>query len=333
MEQSSNESSVLSQEANTGTEITSPAPSPEIKGTPSTQPQGTSPTLEIKGATTEEASETPEIPAYQPNWKFKVSGEEKEMDEWIRPAIKDAETEKKLRKLYEDAYGLEPVKASREKIQQEHQELKQNYQSLHSSVEEAMTYKHQGNLGMFFQKTGVSDDQIAKYMLEKINRSNLPPEQQQVYNELDAKRNQELQLARQLEESDTRYREIASKAKEWEVDQWLAKPEVSSIVERYDGLNGKGSFKNYVAEVGEYLFHKNSGQDVAAEIAVNTVLQRLGNAYRGQQASSPGSTESATPTKELPVIPNVSGKNVSPTQKSVRSIDDLRKLSQEARGA
>lgn len=325
MEQQSSNEEVLSQ--NQSAEAPS-TPAPEAT-TPETKPADLA-GLKAASLTLESEKPKEEAPSYQPNWKFKVNGEEKEMDEWIRPVIKDADTEKKLRKLYEDAYGIEPLSKVRDNLSKENLELKQNYQSLHTDVSEAMTYKHQGNLGMFFQKTGVTDDQVAKYMLEKINRSNLPPEQQQVYNELDAKRNQELHLARQLEESDTRYREIATKAKEWEVDQWLAKPDVFSIVDRYDGLNGKGAFRRYVGEYG-VMHHHTYGEDPSAETAVNAVLQRLGQAYRGQQASvQQGSPESA-PTKELPVIPNVSGKNVSPTQKSVRSIDDLRKISQESR--
>ena len=273
---------------------------------------------------------TPEAPAFNPNWKFKVLDKEHEVDEWVRPVVKDAESEKKIKELYEKAYGLEPVKASRDKIQKEHEELKTNYTSLYQDVSEAMQFKQQGDLGSFFQKVGLSDDQLAKYMLDKINRQSLPPEQQQVYNELEAKKRAEYYQAKQLEETEGRYRQIASQAREWEVDQWLARPEVNQIVERYDSANGKGAFKEYVAEFG-VMHHSTYGEDPTVEAAVSSVMKRLGNAYAGQQAAPAPMQQSQNQEKPLPVIPNVSGKNVSPTRKSVRSVDDLRKIATEAR--
>ena len=270
-----------------------------------------------------------EAAPFSPNWKFNVHDKDYEVEEWLRPVVKDAETEKKIKELYTQAYGLEPVKASRERLQKEHEELKSNYSSLYNDVYEAMSYKQQGDLGGFFQKVGLTDEDVAKYMLEKINRQQLPPEQQRVYNELEAKRKAELYQARQLEELQTQNRTMASQQREWEVDQWLARPDVSSIAERYDASNGRGSFKRFVAEVG-VMHHSMYGEDPTVEQAVGVVLKRLGDAYKSQPAPVSQAPQN-NQEKPLPVIPNVSGKNVSPTRKALRSVDDLRKLSEEAR--
>lgn len=274
----------------------------------------------------EAGQEADNAPAFSPNFKFKVSGEEKEMDEWIRPVIKDAEIEKKIRKLYEDANGLEPIAKWRDKLQADNQDLSSKYSTLYNDVSEAMQAKHRGDLGTFFERTGVSDEQVAKYMLEKINRQQLPPEQQQIYNELDAKRRAEVFQARQLEETETKYREMASQAREWEVDQWLNKPDISSIVGRYDAANGKGAFKHFVAQQG-VAHHAIYGEDPQVETVISTALKILGDAYRNQTV--PQSIVQPNGEKTLPVIPNVSGKNVSPTHKNVRSVDDLRKIQRE----
>lgn len=328
MDQTSNNE--VQQTTTTAPETTQAAPQ-KTEAAPATQDIGVKGAIDaaIAKVAGEEKKEV-ESPAYTPNWKFKAMGEEKEVDEWVRPLIKDAETEKKFKEIYEKAYGLDHFKGKLEKTQAEHQELKANYHSLYNDVSEAMTFKQQGNLGAFFQKVGLSDEDVAKYMLDKINRQNLPPEQQQVYNELERRRQQEYYQARQLEETETRYREMASQAREWEVDQWLAKPEVSQVVQRYDATNGPGSFKRFVAEMG-VMHHSTYGEDPPVETVVSTVMKRLGDAYRSQPASPPPQVQN-NQEKPLPVIPNVSGKNVSPTRKAVRSVDDLRKISQEANG-
>lgn len=286
----------------------------------------------VEAQTTAGAPET-SAPAYEPNWKFKAADKEHEIEEWARPLVKDADTEKKVKALYEKAYGLDQVLSKKEESQKQFTELKTNYENLYTEVAEVMTLKNQGDLGTFFQKVGVSDEQVAKYMLDKINRQNLPPEQQQVYNELDAKRKLEYQQAKQLENLESRNRQMATQAREWELDQWLTKPDVTSMVERYDSVNGRGSFKNSVAEIG-IQYHAMYGEDPSVEKAVSIALdnwKKLEAVFRGQQ--SPGVPSTPQPTnqeKPLPVIPNVSGKNVSPTSKAVRSVDDLRKLSAEA---
>lgn len=326
MEQSNNETQVLSSESQV------PAQEPQAPET-KTQTQDTGIKGAIEATVDKVAGETP-VDAYTPNWKFKVLDKEHEVEEWLRPVVKDADSEKKIKELYEKAYGLDPVKASRDAVQKELAEVKKDLPTLtavYNDAYEAMQFKHRGDLAAFFEKVGVTDEQLAKYMLEKINRQNLPPEQQQVYNELEAKRKSEYQQARQLEEMDQRYQQMATQAREWEVDQWLAKPEVSGIAERYDAVNGKGTFKRHVAEIG-VQYHAMNGQDPSVEQVMSIAMdnwKKLEAVFRNQPVSNAPPAQN-NQEKPLPVIPNVSGKNVSPTRKAVRSIDDLRKLRNEA---
>lgn len=266
-----------------------------------------------------------EVAPYNPNFKFRVLDKEHEVDEWLKPIIKDAETEKKIKDLYEKAYGLEPVKQSREKFQKEAETYKGHYSALYNDVAEAMQLKNSGNLDAFFEKLQIPTEKVADWMLKKLEIQQLPPEQKRVYDELNAKEKAEAQLARQLEAAEAQNRQLATQAREWEVDQWLAKPEVNSIVSRYDSENGAGAFKSLVAQMGVSHFHAY-GEDAPTEQMVSQVMKMLGGAYKSQPAQMQQASDGE---KKLPVIPNISGKNVSPTQKIPKSVDDLRRLQRE----
>lgn len=265
-------------------------------------------------------------PLYQPNYKFKSMGKEHEIDEWLRPHIKDQETEKKVKELYEKAYGLDHFKTKHETSNKELEQIKPAYQSLYNEVSEVMTYKNSGDLDMFFEKVNLKPEKVYEWVLSKLERQNLPPEQRRVYDELDAKKRAEYQTSRQMSESEVRYQQIATQAREAEVNYVLARPEINEIVRNYDAKHGENSFKQFVAEYG--VMHFNAyGEDPSAETAISAVLKRLGDAYKSQPA--PMQAPTANAEKPLPVIPNVSGKNISPTRKSIKSIDDIKKIAAE----
>lgn len=271
-------------------------------------------------------AEKPEVPPFTPNFKFKVLDKEHEIDEWLRGSVKTPEQEKKIRELYEKSMGLEPVKQSRDKIAGELQQYQRSYNSLHQDVAEAMQHKNTGDLDAFFEKVQLPIDKVAEWMVQKLNIQNLPPEQQRIYNDLNAKKKSEAQLSRQLEAQTNENRQLATRQREWEVDQWLVKPDMNPIVSRFDSENGPGSFKNLVAELG-VTHHATYGEDPTVETVVSKALKMLGSAYRNPQI--PQASTAPGGEKQLPVIPNISGKNVSPTRKAVRSLDDLKKLQKE----
>lgn len=280
----------------------------------------------LQTETTEAMAKQPE---YAPNYKFSVMDKEHEVDEWMRPWIKDLDTEKKVKDLYTKAYGLDYTKEREKTLNEELGNYKTNYTSLYSDVEEAMTFKNKGDLDSFFKKVGLENDVIYDWILAKINRQNLPPEQKQVYERLEAKERAESEQARQLEHLSKQYQSMAEKSREMEVDFGLNNPEVKDIVSSYDAANGHGAFKRFVAEVGVSHFHL-TGEDLPAEKAISTVIKRIGSGF--SHASKAQTTQPQNTEKQLPVIPNISGRNISPTKKSPRSINDLKKLAEEVTG-
>ena len=265
-------------------------------------------------------------PVYNPNFKFKVHDKEHEFDEWIRSSVKDADTEKKAKELYEKAYGLDFVKPKYESANKEREELRQAYNTLHTDVAQAMEYKNKGDFETFFKKVGLTDEQVAQYIIDKANRQNLPPDQKRVYDELDSKKRAEIEHSRQIATYEQRWMQMATQARAAELDSVLARNDVNQTVQKYDSINGHGAFRNFVAEYG-VMHHTRFGEDPSAQDAVSAVMKRLGDAYISQQASAP----SQGSEKPLPIIPNVSGKNLSPIRKTPKSVEDLRKMSASMR--
>lgn len=269
---------------------------------------------------------------YTPNLKFKVMDEEKSIDDFLAPVMKDAETEKKIRELYEKAYGLDHVKPKYEDLKTTHQKTQQGYQQLQSDVQEILSYKNSGDLDMFFETVGLSEDKVAEWILEKAKKLNLPPDQRQVYDDYDKARRTNGDYNRKLQSLEAHNQQLAVQARTQELESVLTRPEVTSVSKNYDGARKQsGAFKNLVISIGESEFHR-SGRDMSAEEATLQAMNLLGEAYRTASTGAE-SSGSAPLQRELPVIPRVGGKGVSPTGKQPRSIEDLRKLRSEMTGS
>lgn len=301
---------------------TSPVTAPEVT---SSEPAAGSP----PGALAVGAEGQPQAPAYTPDFKWRV-GEPTdphhkagEFDEWLRPVIKSKDIENKIRDLYTAHHGMEVQKPKYETAVSEREEIGKAYNTLVSDVQEAMTFKNSGDFDTFFEKVGVKEQDVAKWMLDKLQREQLPPDQKRVYDELRISKKQEFDRQKEVSSTEQRYRQIAVELRNTQIDMALAKPEVGAVSQNYDAKHGPGSFKQFVAQIG--LMHFNlHGQDPAAGVAVAEALKIVGDGYKGGDTNV--ATAAAAGQRELPVIPNISGRNVSPTRKTPRSTDEIRQL-------
>jgi hypothetical protein len=104
--------------------------------------------------------------AYKPNFKFKALGKEMEIDKFLHDAIKDAESEKKIRELYEKAHGLDYIKPMRDRLQEENQALVQEKQGMDYQLKALSHFVQTDNMGAFFQALKIPEDKVLKYALE-----------------------------------------------------------------------------------------------------------------------------------------------------------------------
>ena len=277
-----------------------------------------------------------QAPVYTPNYKFKVTTadeqkQEKEFDEFIRGVIKDQETEKKVRELYEKANGLDFYKANSENKLKKLSEFETQYKTLDSQVSEILDYKDKGDLDTFFKSVNLSEEAVAKWMLEKINRLNLPPEQQQIYNQYEETRRRNQILEKQFQELNGTSQAQAVQARTLELESGLQRPEVSSFAQSFDAAARRpGAFKDAVRERGIYEWKVNN-KDLSAQEAIQAVMSQFQGFVSPQAAAQQNNSENVI-KEPLPVIPQVKGRSISPTGKQVRSIADLKKRAADISG-
>jgi hypothetical protein len=309
---------------------------PESSATPAPAPAASEASLEVtkpiqsKDERDAAAAAASAAPAFTPNYKFKVMDEEKEIDEFVRGVIKDADTEKKVRELYEKAYGLDYVKPKYEELKKKLPETESKYTDLYSKVENLVQLRDKDFWG-FVQQVGLTKEQVAKHVLEEVKRLELPEDQKRMYDEFEQTRRREIELERQLQFEQARSQEMAVQERTFQLDTILNKPEIAAYAKAYDTAQKQtGAFKDLVVERGITAWHTQK-KDITPEQAVQEVMARLGEHYRGSAAASTAQPQvvQASEEKPLPVIPRVSGKAVSPTGKAPRSIDDLKRMAAE----
>jgi hypothetical protein len=291
-------------------------------------------------------------PAYTPNFKFKYLDAElnkqveKEMDEWVRGYIKDAETEQKFQKLYAKAHGLDAAVQSREKHKGEALSLRQEIGDTRKSLNVLSGYVQNGDMQSFFEALKIPEDKVLKYAYERMQYRELSPEQRAAY---DGQRDiaAKAQFLEEQNQSMAQHMQsIAVQTRESELSQTLNDPQVAQVAQSFDQRVGMpGAFRNEVIRRGQLYWHQFQ-KDIPAHQAVNEVLHLMGGLPQPQQApapqqeaptahpnvSSPQGTAALgshpTPEARRPIIPNIQGSGASPAKKIPRSISDLKKLAQ-----
>lgn len=286
-----------------------------------------------------ESGEGSEAPAYSPNLKFKFTDSakdetyEREFDEWIRPVIKDPETEKKIRELYEKAYGLDYVKPKLQATREKYQSVQNEYNELQQGLSELSTYVQRGDLDSFFGALKIPQDKIFQYVLDKLNYQQLSPDQKAAYDQQRQLQSQSYLQERRLAEMEGALQQQAVQARTYELDQALSSPQVRSISESFDARVGRpGAFRQEVVRRGQLAYY-NTGADIPVTQALNEALETVGRLVQDQGQAVQNQTNVASGQAKAPVIPNVgSGKNVSAVAKQVKSLSDIESIYQEKYG-
>lgn len=283
-------------------DTSSPAPAPETTAT--------------------EAVAAAPTPTYTPDWKVKVLNEEREVDEFFRPLVKDPDTEKKVKEVFEKMYSMEHFKNKYEKTYQQFQEVMPKYQKYEQAVQALGKY-WKTDKDMFFQALGVDTKDIYKWVEQKLRYQELPEEQKALY---DSNREAVLR-ASQLEEDAQIYKQRleqeAVQARTFQLDQSLAKPEVRSLSDSYDAIYGAGAFRSEVINTGKSVF-ATSGKDISVEEAMSMVMAKH-KPMLDRLSMSPSSVQQAT-VADKPVIPAIKSGSASPAKRKISSLDDLKKI-------
>jgi hypothetical protein len=262
--------------------------------------------------------------AYKPNAKYKVLDEEHEFDPKLKKLL-TKETEPIIRELYEKAHGIESIKSSRTQAIQERDQVQGNYNNLIQEVGRVMNYRKAGDLQSFFESLQISDDEVAKYILEKVRVSQLPPDQQAVYTEREALRRRLNGVEQNLHTMQTQGTSTAVQERLTALDTILGGEMMKRTVSEFDARNGNGSFRTAVIQ---YAAGQGPNKDLSADEAISGFLKTFGiNVPKGQPKPNVSATKRVVARPKVKALPNYGGGQASVTgQKKPRNVEDLRKL-------
>ena len=265
----------------------------------------------------------PTQPEYSPNFKFKVLDQEKEFDEWLRPYVKDQDTEKKFRDLLERSYGLDPVK-------QERSQYKEHTAQLTGMINEVNELIHSDDFDGLWQMANINPDKVLKWAIdEAVRRSD--PDKAHAHAQALETRQTISQAQSRAQSAESMAEQFGVQIRNLELNQFLMQPEVASVAATLDSRVGQpGAFRNAVIERG--IYHQlSNGQIISTDQAIREVMALIGSV--GQPAPFNPNTGIPSPqagmSQKKPVIPNIRGGGTSPAKKVIKSLDDLRRIASE----
>jgi hypothetical protein len=265
--------------------------------------------------------------AWNPNFKFKVKDKEMEFDDFVRGSIKDKTQEGKLRELYEKAYGLDEVKASRNNFEQKFKESDTKYNQIAQSLGVLGQHVQNKDYGDFFSSLNIPKQDIIEYVINELRFQELPQEQRQVIE-------QQRELTRNYDfvhqQNQAMYQQMQSMVTQQarnELSVELQKPEVTGVAQMFDARIGKpGAFEQEVIRRGQYYEQVHQQSPTASQL-VQEVLSMVGQPQAAQVNQQAAIVQKQA---DKPVIPTFAGgSQKSPTQKMPSSISDLKKMRQQ----
>lgn len=298
-------------------------------------------------------------PEHKPQVKFKagvynketreLEQKEFEIDKRFHPLMKDAESEKLVRELHEKAFGLDSVKeryveekTKNQNLFKENTDIKSGISGLRKIYQGAIASGNMHKLDPFFQKLNIPQDVLTEYVLAKVQLNEMDPAQKQaIQAQITAEQRAEA-LAEQQEQFQQQTFTQAQQMKALMLDSALARAEVSALASEFDNRFGRpGAFREEVAKFGEYEWLKSQGKvDLSPDQAIKKVIEHyaLTSAPRVPAATSAAAAPAAPGTRQIvqrttKTLPNVAGRSSSPLAQKPRSIEDIKKITQELYGS
>lgn len=320
-----------------------PAPvDPPASETPPAEPPAEPAAKPAEAAAPAEGDPPPAEPVeYKPNYAYKAYGEEKEMDEFIRPFLTNKDVEDKVRELYSKAGGLDTIKTKHEKLTAEHDTLKGNWEAEHiplqKTIAELRGALQDKDLGAFFDKLGVKKETVFNWALDEAKREEMSPEQQRDYDG-------RIELSRQNRDLRTKNEVLVNEGQQAGIDTLtrdldlaLSNPEVNQVMQAFDQSKGRvGAFRDEVILRGQATANQ-TGKDVPAQEALAGVMGLLSVNYGAPVTPTVAPANGGAPPVlqvpgNKPVIPNFGGAGTAPIRRHPTSIDELKEMRKQKYG-
>lgn len=309
---------------NQGTEVSNAgATTPSVEasqGAPQGEKTETAPLGEGASAASAEGAGQAAPPAYSPNYKYKLDGQEKEFDEWLRPVIKDAETEAKIRDLVTSHHGIKSVASHRDKLISKFDTVNKEYEGVRGGLDRLREHVANGDFDAFFDETKIPLEKVWQWFEQKLQYKDLSSEQKQLYDERVRLRRENSGLTKEKSSVESQMSMVMARTANMELDMALRNSEAINAIKDFDARNGEGSFKQEVIDRAAYA-EMAHGKTLSVEEAIKAVLRLAGTG----NGNSPDPTSNVIVNRQTkPVIPSVSGTGASPVKKRPQNLKELR---------
>ena len=309
------------EEISTVSESSTPAPSETI-----TTNQASSDGIAPGEALEAPVTVPPPMPTWAPNFKYKAMGQEHEIDEDYRSYIKSQEDEKKIKRLFEQFQGAKALHEEVKSIKTEHVPIKQELQSYKQGFEAFNQLAGKGDFIKAFDLFKIPKAVILQAAKQHLDFDELPQQHREAHHQLTEQEQYNAYLQQQLNEAQAKNNQMATQSLKSELTNVLSRPDVKTVSERYDQVNGPDAFKNLVKERGLAHFAMTQGRE---DLTATQVVDQLLGMMKPFMAPPQAPAAPAAP-REVPVIPATGNSSSSvPGQAKAKRIDDLKKLAEK----
>ena len=269
---------------------------------------------------------------WNPNYTYKANNQEHEFDEWIRPIVKDAETESQVRELYSRARGLENVKGhlQREmdrssKLEQEIISYKQEADLARQGVE-GLKKLAKDDFASFAHLTGLDDQTILGYANARLDYKEKPDyERRQIDQDME-RRSQSYQSNVEVENLRRQNHQLMQQQHQSRLVEAMSNPEIGEFQKVFDERMGEGAFRQHVNNYGSSQYRATQ-QYVEPQVAVQHVYAQFKPLFieKLETINEKGSKNKVT----KPPTNLGAGRTSSVVTKRVKRLSDLRKKANE----
>ena len=297
-----------------------------VETTETTAPETVSAAPET--ATTETASASPEgsdpkatPPAYNPDYKFSAYGEEGEVEDWVKPYMKDKASEENFKKLYSKAHAFEKAREKLERTRGENQGLTGEVGEYKQGLNELRAHVKNKDFHQFFKRLNVPMAAVWEWVNEQVQYQELPPDQKARYDEAMRLKRENLELQNNYTSTSETHNQTLTRLANMELDIALSKPDYAEVQNYIDTKKGrKGAFREFVIQRGLEI-ERQTGKDCNPHDAIKDAVEWLD--YSPNQEATPGQPLVTKPSSK-PVIPNLKTGGVSPVKKRASTLKELR---------
>lgn len=295
----------------------------------------------------------PAEPAFTPDFKFRANQQDMEIPEEFRAHIKDVDSQKKVKDIFEKYHGFDTQKAKVSTLEADVTKYRGVYEDLVGNIQDIQQgYKHAvesgnlHNLDMVFQKLGLTEDVLMAWAGEKAKLAGLDPGQQRAIMHANRLERDAYEHARQQDSLMTQNQQKDLQIRQMQFDSAMSSPQIQSFASELDTKFGMaGFFAEEVVKAGQMAYALEK-KVLSVPEAMQTVITKYG--LKGQAAATSipaqGSPAQGQPAqgnvdaqgrkiiqRDMKVIPNVgSAAGASPVgQPKAKNLDDVRKRYKE----